>query len=137
MNHCRALAAGPTLGRPKNDPPFSKAKYAREVTRPKRKAQRKLFRQYVWDYLLEHPCIDCGETSPILLEFDHVSGKKKFAISCGGSYSFATAKKEMEKCEVRCVSCHRIKTFMELEHWKNLRLDQIEEILEGGGGNVG
>lgn len=71
--------------------------------------------QFIWDYLMEHPCVDCGYSDPIALEFDHVRRQKKFAVA-GGSGSFGrsieTIKKEIAKCEVRCANCHKIR------HWK-------------------
>jgi hypothetical protein len=38
-------------------------------------------RQYVWSYLSTHPCVDCGESNPIVLESDHVRGRKKMIVS--------------------------------------------------------
>jgi len=66
-------------------------------------------RQYVTDYLLTHPCIDCGEPDIIVLEFDHVRGEKKKNISnlIMQSYSLETLIEEIKKCEVRCANCHR------------------------------
>ncbi len=68
--------------------------------------------QYVWDYLSSHPCIDCGESNPIVLEFDHIRGHKRKSVSrmLSDRHSLAVIKKEMKKCVVRCANCHRIKT---------------------------
>jgi hypothetical protein len=100
---------------------FNKASYAKKTEKEKRKIyenrskRREIARQYVWDYLSSHPCVDCGETDPRLLEFDHVRGKKKAPISelASGRYSIETIKKEIAKCEIRCTSCHRKKTYKE------------------------
>lgn len=65
--------------------------------------------QFVWDYLKAHPCVDCFEDDPIVLEFDHVSGEKCFNISDAirSAYSVDKIETELAKCEVRCANCHR------------------------------
>jgi len=72
-------------------------------------------RRLVLEYLLAHPCVDCGESNPIVLEFDHVRGKKYKAVSelMSWDYSLKTLKDEIAKCDVRCANCHRIKTAQE------------------------
>ncbi len=34
-------------------------------------------REFVYQYLCENPCADCGEKNPLVLTFDHIKGKKK------------------------------------------------------------
>ena len=63
------------------------------------------------DFLRGHPCTDCGETDPVVLEFDHVRGTKRFEISRGiTDRSFESLMLEMAKCEVVCANCHRRRT---------------------------
>ena len=38
-------------------------------------------RKLVFEYYKTHPCIDCGETDPIVLELDHVRGEMKSGIA--------------------------------------------------------
>ncbi len=66
----------------------------------------------LFDYLENHPCVDCGENDPIVLEFDHVRGKKSYNVSAMGwsVLSWASLLREIAKCEVRCANCHRRKT---------------------------
>ena len=66
---------------------------------------------HIMEYLSAHPCVDCGETDPIILEFDHVRGKKLgnvSVIATKGSMKNLVA--EIAKCEIRCANCHRRKT---------------------------
>jgi hypothetical protein len=61
--------------------------------------------EYLYQYLLDHPCVDCGETDPVVLQFDHVSDKV-LNISALMAYSLDRIKQELARCEVRCANCH-------------------------------
>lgn len=71
--------------------------------------------KFLQDYLSNHICVDCGESDVVVLEFDHVRGKKLGNVSdlANTPVSLETLKKEVAKCEVRCANCHRRKTFKE------------------------
>ena len=72
-------------------------------------------KRYIRDYLTGHPCVDCGETNPVVLEFDHVNGNKLGNVgkmACD-RVAIKTLEKEINKCAVRCANCHRIKTAKE------------------------
>jgi hypothetical protein len=67
---------------------------------------------YVWNYLKDHPCVDCGETDIIVLQFDHINGNKVAnvaALVIGGA-SLEKLKTEIEKCEVVCANDHMRRT---------------------------
>lgn len=69
--------------------------------------------QFVWDYLKEHPCIDCGQTNPVVLDFDHRDGVNKtseISVMVEKAWSITKIIDEIEKCDVRCANCHRIRT---------------------------
>lgn len=76
----------------------------------------------IMDYLLGHPCIDCGETDPIVLEFDHVRGEKVRAVSelVALRQAWSKIEAEIEKCDVRCANCHRRKTALQF-NWRKAR----------------
>jgi len=63
-------------------------------------------------YKVDHPCIDCGEDDPIVLDFDHRDPREKsFVLS--DAPTLALAIKEIEKCDIRCANCHRRRTAKE------------------------
>lgn len=97
----------------------SKSKYEkdeawREHKKNHTKAKRLERLNYVWDHLKEHPCIDCGERDIRVLDFDHVRGEKTMGVTRAVQQSLKLVKQEIDKCEVRCANCHRIKTYAQL-----------------------
>ena len=68
--------------------------------------------EYVLQYLLSHPCVDCGNSNPVVLEFDHVRGEKERSVTLlvMAACSIKRIAEEIKKCEVRCANCHRIVT---------------------------
>lgn len=86
----------------------------KKKVRAKRQTRVEEIRQYIYEYLLENPCIDCGETDPVVLEFDHVRGKKKDIVSRLLYHrSLKIITEEIKKCDVRCSNCHKRKTAKE------------------------
>lgn len=67
------------------------------------------FRQHICNYLKLHPCIDCGENDPVVLQFDHREDKK-YTISNMKMMSLEKVDEEIKKCDVRCANCHARKT---------------------------
>ena len=55
--------------------------------------------------------MDCkGSFPPECMDFDHVRGEKNFTIGRGYKMSIPKVKKEIDKCDVVCSNCHRIRT---------------------------
>ena len=66
--------------------------------------------RYLVDFFGENPCADCGETDPVVLEFDHI-GAKTFNVGKGlHDRNWQSVLDEIEKCEVVCANCHRRRT---------------------------
>jgi hypothetical protein len=66
--------------------------------------------QRVWEYLALHPCVDCGETDPVVLQFDHLRDKRMDVADMSRSFSWPAILAEIAKCEVRCANCHTRRT---------------------------
>lgn len=69
-------------------------------------------RGFIIDHLEANPCVDCGNPDIRVLEFDHVRGDKVSTVSelWSGGLSIARIQSEIDKCEVVCANCHRIRT---------------------------
>lgn len=81
---------------------------------PEFRIRRDQKRVYVVEYLLQHPCVDCGETDLRVLEFDHRGDvPKRLGVGrlvSGGTWGLEAVIREIAKCDVRCANCHRKRT---------------------------
>lgn len=78
-------------------------------------------RNFIFNYMKNSSCFDCGEDDPIVLEFDHDDDVEKLGVisnMVGQGLSIENLTKEISKCTVRCANCHRRRTAKQLG-WYN------------------
>ena len=83
----------------------------------------KFVREMLLAYLAEHPCVDCGESDVVVLDFDHTDPSTKrleVALLVRKRHGWKPIKAEIDKCEVRCANCHRRRTARQFG-WYRLR----------------
>lgn len=73
------------------------------------------------DYINDHkdrPCKDCGQSyPPYCMDLDHRDpSTKKFKPSNLTKHSWQKLYDELEKCDVVCAICHRIRTYTQGHH---------------------
>lgn len=75
----------------------------------------------VREYLLGHPCVDCGESDADVLDFDHLREKKaNVSTLVQSAVSWESLAHEIAKCEVRCANCHRRRTARNRSYYRTL-----------------
>ena len=75
-------------------------------------SQRAEIRSAISMLKMEQGCSDCGyDVDPVALDFDHL-GDKKHAVAhmVTNRRSMEAILAEIDKCEVVCANCHRIRT---------------------------
>jgi hypothetical protein len=84
--------------------------------------------KYLFAYFETHPCADCGESDPMVLEFDHLDADANaFDIGAGLPYrSWSSVIEEIGKCEVVCANCHRRRTARRAGTIRAVLLDAID-----------
>jgi hypothetical protein len=79
-----------------------------------RNARRRAERIAVTRERKNRPCIDCGKLYPyFVMEFDHRDGETKafnIANAVGGMVGVARFLAELDKCDVVCCICHRLRS---------------------------
>jgi hypothetical protein len=81
-------------------------------TRRRVRRVRRQTRELVLRHLEAHPCVDCGEADPVVLQFHHVRGPKRDNVGslvCD-SYNWHVVEREIAKCVVLCANCHARRT---------------------------
>ena len=79
-------------------------------------------REWMADYLLDHPCVDCGEADIRVLDFDHVDPTTKFGNVTTMVFSLFSQQRiqaELAKCVIRCANCHRRKEASTRLFWRH------------------
>lgn len=104
-----------------------RAAVARQVARA-----RALNLHRIGAYLLEHPCVDCGEGDLRVLDFDHRDGSEKLAEVmklAKAAYSWERVAAEIAKCDVRCRNCHAKVTYERMgENWRTTLMRQANGV---------
>ncbi len=80
----------------------------KKINKDSREKARIEAQKFIADYLVHHPCADCGERDPVVLTFDHINGHKKMNVAdmVSQGYSIKTIQEEINKCIVLCFNCH-------------------------------
>ena len=71
-------------------------------------------RREVWVIKESSGCVDCKEMYPhYILEFDHREGTEKIGSPSElyAKYGRKIGLEEMEKCDIVCANCHKIRTY--------------------------
>jgi hypothetical protein len=80
--------------------------------------------KFMLNHFKDHPCVDCGEDDPVVLDFDHLRDKEyNISQMVQNQRSLDAIQIEMNKCQVRCSNCHRRKTAKQFG-WKKLLLKE-------------
>jgi len=73
------------------------------------------------EFLKTKRCVDCGNNDIRVLEFDHRNreDKKECIAQLLTRNSWELVMREINKCDIRCANCHRIKTSIQFNWFKN------------------
>lgn len=96
----------------------------KQKTRDRTNRNRTIQKRKLWEYKEAAGCQDCGEKYPHwMLDFDHRPEYTKLdsPTQIIHKYSLARALEELNKCDVVCPNCHRIRTYTRNQSgYKNL-----------------
>ena len=79
-------------------------------------------------------CLDCGLVvtveNAVVFDFDHRDRSQKSSRASGLHSRPQAFRAEIEKCDLRCSNCHRLKTDREKDSWHLTRLEPMVEPID-------
>lgn len=82
--------------------------YNRNLTERRGKSRNDVFLEEVKE---SSPCVDCGKKYRYwVMDFDHVRGEKYLSVNKLRNRNMESLKSEIEKCDLVCANCHRVRT---------------------------
>lgn len=98
---------------------YSKALYDRLYSKHRKYGSdaKAYFRKRVEDHkaflnaLKGYPCADCKtKFPPVCMDFDHIEPGKRYALAQMSNHARDLVQEELDRCEVVCCNCHRVRT---------------------------
>jgi hypothetical protein len=74
----------------------------------------------LFEFWRTHPCVDCGESRPLCLEFDLNVNDAASNILLERYDNWPQILKVIEKYQVRCANCKKINTAVQFDWYKGL-----------------
>jgi hypothetical protein len=69
-------------------------------------------RTFIREFKAGKPCVDCRLVWPhYVMDFDHLRDKVNTVSVIGKKGSLSRIQTEIDKCELVCSNCHRIRTY--------------------------
>lgn len=106
--------------------------HCRDRIRERASRLRRAEKLRLLQYLFGAECIDCGERNPLLLEFDHLRDKTmEVAEMANRGLPWSVILAEIEKCDVVCANCHRMRTYERANTFRVATLHALVDTLCG------
>jgi len=93
----------------------NKKAYVDKALQYKKDNQKRLM-----EYLKDKECKDCKNSDIRVFEFDHLHSKVANISEILKSWSWDKILTEIDKCEIVCCNCHRIRTLTRAESYRIL-----------------
>lgn len=96
----------------------------REAYIEKAKVWRESEKIRFYQWLGDRSCVDCGNGDFRVLEFDHLGDKDYTIATKIGTVRLETLLLEIDKCDIVCANCHRIRTVERGNHYAYLQVGE-------------